>query len=231
MKKHIALSLLACTLPVSLAAQDSGFLSDYSKLEVSPNSGFTRIYIRPGTLDDLARINKLMIDQPSIIISDDSKYKGFKPSDVVLVAEELRAAVVDGVQGQYPVVEQPGDGVAYARWAVSNVRVDKAKRGVLSFTPVGAVAYGAKKAMSDVVDKTRAFDVVLEMEVSDSVSDEVFFAATLDVTETGEEAHWSDALAIANALGQRLACRLNNSRLAANERQDCQAIKVELGEF
>jgi hypothetical protein len=45
-------------------------------------------------------------------------------------------------------------------WAVSNIRLNKAKRGLLTYTPVGAVAYGAKTLASDVIDKTRAFDLV-----------------------------------------------------------------------
>jgi len=36
--------------------------------------------------------------------------------------------VIEGVQSQYPVVDQPGEGVGLARWAIANVRIDKAKR-------------------------------------------------------------------------------------------------------
>lgn len=231
MKEILVVSLLVLCLPASLAAQDSGFLSDYSKLEVKPSTGFTRTYISPGAENEIVRITKLMIDQPSFIISEDSKYKAIKPSDILFVAEKLREAVIDGVQGHYPVVEQPGEGVALVRWAITNVRVDKARRGVLSYTPVGLVAYGAKTAMSDIVNKTRAFDIVFEIEVSDSVNDEVLFAATLDMSASGKEVKWGDAVAVSNAIGQRLACRMNNSRLEENDRQDCLTIKVNLGEF
>jgi hypothetical protein len=140
----------------------------------------------------------------------------------------LRDAAIRGVQDLYPVVMEPGEGVALARWAISNVRIDKAKRGILNYTPPGAIIHGVKKARSDVVDKTRAFDVILELEVSDSLTDEVFMSATLDVTETGKELTWGDATAIAEALGKRMACRLNNSRLAESDREDCLSIKVNV---
>ena len=51
MKKYFVISLLMCCVPASLVAQDSGFLSDYSRLEVKPDTGFTRVYIKPGVED------------------------------------------------------------------------------------------------------------------------------------------------------------------------------------
>ena len=63
--------------------------------------------------------------------------------------------------------------------------------------------------------------------MSDSLTNEVFVSATLDVTETGEELTWGDATAFAEALGQRLACRLNNSRLEDGNRVDCLSIKID----
>jgi hypothetical protein len=142
------------------------------------------------------------------------------------VAESLRASMIEGVETRITVSEEPGEDVGLVSWAVSNIRVNKAKRGVLSYTPVGAVAYGAKTLASDVIDKTRAFDVVLEGEVTDSVTGEVLFAMVLDVTEAGEEAQWGDALALTNRFGQRLGCRIKNARLPVEEREDCLAIPI-----
>ena len=86
MKKYFLLSFLVCGFPLGLAAQDSGFLDDYSRLVENPEFGFSRVYMKPGAEDYLARIDKLMIDQPSFVFSSDSKYKGVKPSDVMFVA-------------------------------------------------------------------------------------------------------------------------------------------------
>ena len=124
-------------------------------------------------------------------------------------------------------MEEPGDGAALMNWAVSNIHLKKAKRGLLSYTPVGAVAYGAKTLASDIIDKTRAFDVVIEVEATDSATGEVLFAMVYDMSkEEGEEIAWEDALAFANGIGRRIGCRLNNSHLTENERVDCLNISL-----
>jgi hypothetical protein len=230
MTRKFSLALVATLISTGAMAEDSGFLTDYSKLTDGGASGFTRAYIAPGALETIARFNKVMIDQPSFVISPDSKYKGVKPNDIVVVGEELRAAVIDGVRTRFEVVEEPGDGAAVMSWAVTNLRLTKAKRGLLSYTPVGAVAYAGKTVMSDVVEKTRAFDVVFEVEATDSVTGEVLFAMVYDMTKKGEEAQWGDALALANGLGQRVGCRLRNASLAAADREDCLGIPISAAE-
>ena len=226
MRKLIFSVIAGCLACSSALAQDSGFLTDYSKLTTTGDSGFTRVYIAPGTIDTVGRFDHVMIDQPSIVISTDSKYRGAKPSDIASVAEALRASMIEGVQTRVTVSEEPGENVGLVSWAVSNIRLNKAKRGVLSYTPVGAVAYGAKTLASDVIDKTRAFDVVLEGELTDSATGEVLFSMVLDVTEAGEEAQWGDALALTNRFGQRLGCRIKNARLPVEDREDCLAIPI-----
>ena len=167
-----------------------------------------------------------MIDQPSFVISPDSKYRGVKPSDINSVGEALRAAVIEGVESRFKVVDKAGDGAILMSWAVSNIRLDKAKRGLLTYTPVGAVAYGAKTLASDVIDKTRAFDLVFEVELTDALTDEVLFALVYAPTEAGEEAKWGDVQVLATGLGQRLGCRLMNARLPKQDRENCLAIPV-----
>jgi len=212
---------------VSLAwAEDSGFLSDYSILTPDDEYGFTRAYIAPGALERIAQFNQVMIDQPSIIISADSKYRGAKPNDVLEVSEMLRTAMSEGVSESFSVVTEPGEGAALISWAVSNIYLKKAKRGVLGYTPVGAVAFGAKNMVSDVVDKTRAYDVIFEVEATNSLTGEVFFAMVYEMSDKQKETEWGDALALANGIGKRIGCRLSNSRLAVDDRADCLAIPV-----
>ena len=224
--RSLALASTCVIFSSGLYAQDSGFLEDYSKLSPGGNSGFTRVYIAPGAPDDMAGITSLMVDQPEIFIDPASKYKGFKPSDALAVGEELRAAFIKGIQETIPVVDEADDGTGFISWAVTNIRVNKKKRGVLGYTPVGAVAYGVKTGLSDVVDKTRAFDVTFEVEGRNAGTGEVLFAMVFDMTESGEEAQWRDALVLAEGLGKRAACRLLNTRLASEERVDCMSIPI-----
>ena len=168
----------------------------------------------------------VMIYFPEFFIDPNSKYKGIKPGDAVVVGTELRNAMIRGIEGSLSVVDEPGEGVELISWAVTNVRVEKKKRGVLGYTPVGAVAYGVKKQLSDVVDKTRAFDVVFELEATDLESGEVLFAMVLDLEEAGIKAEWGNALALAEGLGRRIGCQVNNTKLPDNERAECKAIPI-----
>ena len=224
-------SLLALAATPLVQAQDSGFLTSYDNLTPNAETGFTRAYIAPGAIDSIARFNQLMVDQPEIILAADSKYRGAKPQDILEVSETLRAAMIDGIGGRFPVVNAPGEGAALMSWAVSNIYLKKAKRGLLGYTPVGAVAYGAKTLASDVVDKTRAYDVVFEFEATHSVTGEVLFAGVVNLSEAGEEVEFESALALANGIGQRIGCRLNNARIAVADREDCLAISLTPGLF
>lgn len=223
--------LTLAAAPLALAQENSGFLTSYDNLS-SPGgiAGFTSAYIAPGALDSIARYNQIMVDQPEIILAADSEYRGAKPQDLLEVSEALRAAMIEGIGGRFPVVNAPGAGAGLMSWAVTNVHLKKKKRGLLGYTPVGAVAYGARNLATDAVDKTRAFDVVFEFEGSDSVNGEVLFAGIVNLGEAGEEVEFDTALGAAYGIGQRIGCRLNNARVGVAEREDCTAIPLTYDE-
>ena len=228
MYKQVCTTIAAlCLCSTSLQAENVQFLSDYSKLTDAGATGFTRIYIAPGAPDAMGKLANVMVDQPEFFIDPDSKYKGVKPSDAVSVGEALRAAMIRGIGSSIEVSDEATEGTGLLSWAVTNLRLNKKKRGVLGYTPVGAAAYGVKKQMSDVVDKTRAFDVTFEVEGSVAETGEVLFAMVFDMTEAGEEAKWEDGLLLAEGIGKRIGCRINNTRLAVGDRVDCTAIPIK----
>ena len=226
--KIIALTALCCFLPASLYADTTGvsFLSDYSRLTDGGETGFTKAYVATGATDRLKGMTGVMIDLPEFFIDPDSRYKGVKPGDAIVIGTELRDAMIRGIEENVIVVNEPGEGVDLVSWAVTNVRLEKKKRGVLGYTPVGAVAYGVKKQLSDVVDKTRAFDVVFEFEGTDLDSGEVLFAMVLDLSAAGIEADWGNALMLAEGLGRRIGCQINNSKLPVSERLECKTSPI-----
>lgn len=226
-RKFLTTAAVLCMFSTGLHAENVDFLSDYSKLTEGGNTGFTRVYIAPGALDSLRGLNSVLVDQPEFFIDPKSKYKGMKPADAEVVGEELRAAMIRGIGESVNVVNEPAEGSGLITWAVTNIRLNKARRGVLGYTPVGAVAYGVKKQLSDVVDKTRAFDVTFEIEAIDAETGEVLFAMVFDMAEAGVEAEWGDALVLTEGVGKRISCRMTNTRLAASEQVDCQSIPIE----
>lgn len=104
-----ALLLSASTVT---AADNSGFLTDYSKLKPLAGSN-TLMYTAPNAPTDFKKYKAVMMDQPEFVIADDSKYKGVKPDDAKAVADALRVQLSDAVtkNGRLFVVDKPGPGV------------------------------------------------------------------------------------------------------------------------
>src|SRR5450432_153754 len=106
-------TLLACGLSGIAAAQgyDQTFLDDYTKLVATPlknNMGTDLVYLHPGALEKLGKYTAVMVDEPEILISPNSDYKGAKPSDLEAIAELVRKDVDEALKaGGYGVVEAP----------------------------------------------------------------------------------------------------------------------------
>ena len=124
------------------------------------------------------------------------------------------------------VVDEPGPDVLYLRIAASNVYMQKKKRGLLGYTPVGLVAGTASRALSDFVDNIVLQEMTFELELLDSQTDTVL-AALVDKTPAGKKKKpaesWEDARAMIQYWADRLACRIGNIRKAPGEAAQCEA--------
>ena len=209
-----------------IVADDSGFLSDYSKLKPLAGSN-TLMYTAPNAFTDFKNYKAVMIDQPELIIADDSKYKGIKPDDAKAVADALRAQMSETVtkNGRMFVVDKPGPGVLYVRMAASNVHLKKKSRGLLGYTPAGLVVGGAVSAGQEMQQKIVLQDMNLEIEILDSQSQKVM-AALVDKINPGKKAKasesWSKEYTVMDYWATRFHCRLENSQKPENEWQDCE---------
>ena len=143
----LGLALVLLPLP-ALADQHeeySGFLEDYSELKPVQDREGVVAYTSPDW--DAKKYNKFMIPPMEIWIHADSEYKGVQPDKLKAISDGFRKILVDALDDGYPIVEEPGPGVAVLRIALTDVRLLKKKlMKWYTFTPVGAVATGAKKA-------------------------------------------------------------------------------------
>ena len=89
---------------------DKTFFDDYSHLlpRVDTLGGTDLRYVAPGALAKLAKYNAVMVDEPEVLISAQSDYKGAKPADLQAMATAMRTgAVVRLKVGGYNVVDAP----------------------------------------------------------------------------------------------------------------------------
>ena len=210
----------------SVLAQDIGssdFLSDYTQLKQSSDAHMDYTYLAEDAPGKMAKYSAVMIDQPEIFVAANSKYKGMKPDDMKQLADAFRASMAQSLSTTYMIVDQPGPNVLYIRFAISNVQLKKHKKGLLGYTPIGLVAGAAKSALtSDFTKKIDLKGLTMEVEILDSNSAEQF-AALLE-TRSGkkdEPASWEELEALITVYSQRVGCRLDNARVAEENRTDC----------
>jgi hypothetical protein len=237
MKTYLALILGVVLSSPAAMAEDTNFLSHPELLKPDARFGDALAYMVEDLTDRAKSYDRVMVDEPVIFIAPDSPYGGFKASDMASLSDMLRQSFAKGLSsepttfGTYSIVDQAGTGTLYLRLALKNVYIRKNKRGLLTYTPVGAVAKGVKDAASEAMDKSTLVEMTAEVEVLDSVTNEVLFAGVMDRGHRADKkakveeevANWEATGAIAEVMGRRMACRLDNARRPEGERRDCVA--------
>ena len=176
---RVILGIVASLIALPILAQDSGFMSDYSILqERVGDAAVDRAWIKDGLADQLVEFSAVMVDQPEIYLSEDTKDKFAKPDALKQLADTMRMAMVERLEaGGYTVTDQPGQNVLFMRWAISNLYVKKKKRGIFSYTPLGAVVHAtAQAAIKDLWEKVDIVEMTIELEFYDSATEELLAA-------------------------------------------------------
>jgi len=222
-----SLAFLTITALATAPARDiqsSGFLTDYSKLQRNDPGQTAYSYLAPDAPDRMSHYSAVLIDQPEIFISPDSKYKGMKPDDMKQLADAFRNAMVRELVDSYMIVDQPGPNVLYLRFAFTNLQLKKQKRRLLSYTPIGLVTHAVKSGMSDITKKIDLKGITIEMELIDSTTEEQFAAIIETRADTEEEpTSWEEVESLLVVYAQRFRCRLDNAHRPEEDRVDCLA--------
>lgn len=202
----------------------SGFMSDYTQLEKVTDGSADYRYLPPGSEDRMAQYNAVMIDQPEVFIAADSEYRGAKPKHLEALAETMRSALTSSLSENLGVVDAPGENVLYVTLGITNLKLEKKKKNILGYTPVGLVGgavVGA--ATTDLAKKATLEGLVLELEAFDSVSGERIVAIIdhLGSDDAGEDVSWDDLEVFMERYGRIMQCRFDNARLPAEQRANC----------
>jgi len=201
-------ALLLLPAVTGAAEKNSGFLESYAGMQTDADRGGAMIYRKPGTT--LAKYNRIAIAPVEIWFHPDSRYKGIDPDQLKAITDAMRSAIVDALEPRYPVVDKLGTGVLQVRLAITDVNLQKKKRGLLSFTPIGLAVTAAKDSAGKRISMAGA---ALEAELHDAVSGERV-GALLDrkpKDATEEKLSWG---AIENTLkfyAQRFRARLDEA--------------------
>jgi hypothetical protein len=238
MIKSLLTLMLGLCLTASAFGQDNDFLSDYSLLEENEDGSFIDILYKAQNMEQrLGEYDSVMVDQPEIFIAADSKYKGAKGDQLKALADIARLSTIAQLEaGGFHVVDEPGTDTLFMRWAITDLYLQKKKRGILSYTPIGMVVHATKGAATrDLWKKIDIVELKLESEWSDVVTGEILAAVVTHQQgfrkEKGTKADivsWQELEALFDTVGERMSCMLSNARSPEEEWDDCAAIWIEV---
>ena len=236
MKKFLILAVGLCTAATAFG-QDNDFLTDYSLLEPNVEGKFvSHRYFDVNVVRRMADYNAVFVDQPEIFISTDSKYKGAKGDQLKALADVARLATMERLEANgYTIATEPGANTLYFRWALTDLYLQKKKRGILSYTPVGFVVHATTQAaVRDLWKKIDIAEIRLEIELSDFVTGEILAAAVTRrhglrkaKGQKAEIVSWQDLDALFKTVGERFACALDNAKIPESEWTPCWEIWIE----
>lgn len=198
--------------------QQSGFLSDYSKLQPGPKGGAALVYIKPEV--NWASYNKVIIEPAVVWYSEHADYKGIKPIELMALTDYFNEAIVKNLEGAYSIVGTPGPGVLRIRVAITNVVPTNPAMDALTGTvPQARLISGISK----VTTGTSLFvgEASTEIEIRDSQTNQVL-AEAVD-RRAGEKKFlevkdkWTDAKEAMDYWAKRLRQRLDEGRSLAQE--------------
>jgi hypothetical protein len=224
-KAVLAGLLIAGGARAEAPAYEQNFLSDYSQLAgFETAKGWEFAYAAPGAFERLVNYTGVMVDQAEVHISPDSPYRGAKPDDLKAVSELMRDGLAGRLlRGGYNVVEAPAPGIIYLRMALTDLSLKKKKRGLLAYTPVGAVVKAGSDLVREMMDKYDILGMAIQGELVDSQTGEVLLAiVSVQGDPAGKERIDFDELELTmQDYGSRLRCRLDAAKRGEAKAVDC----------
>ena len=171
----IILMMLAPGISYAAESYESSFIENLPPLTKSDDDAGLLEWTKPEV--NIAAYDKLLVSQPHIILSAENKYNGLQPDQMVLLADRLAASFMNRLGDALEIVDAPSEGTVLMNMAVTEVLLKK-KRGLLSYTPVGAVAHAATsnstvKDLEGLAQKVQLQGANLEIELVDATTGEL----------------------------------------------------------
>lgn len=208
----LSAALWASAAPVR-AQPGSQFIADMPA-DMQPGAG------SPGSLRwispkaNLASYGKVMLEPLTFYVSPDSREKGLDADALKSLSDAFRGILIGQLKPNYPVVDKPGPGVLVLRPALTNVMLEKKRRGLLGYTPVGLLVNAARDEHAKNFSLKKA---ALEAELLDGASGErvaivIDQAPEKAADQAAEAMDWSALEKTLAYYAQNLARRLDAAR-------------------
>ena len=138
----LTLGLLLAVFASSCATEQraTGFLGEYAEnLQSGPEGGAKARWLKPEV--DFSKYDKLMVDSVVFYFADDSPSKAIDPVKLKELSDIFDLEFVQTLKEKYPIVADPGPGVARMRVAITDLKLNNPAVSTLStvtsVTPVG----------------------------------------------------------------------------------------------
>ena len=193
---------LIAVFALVLAGHVSGaesFLNESERAQLTPNPEVPGVMrhvtqgVGPGDYD------KMLFGSVTLYFAESSKAKDIDADEAKAISDSMRAAVVKAVAGagSMEVAETPGPSTVLINVAITEIDMQKKKRGLLGYTPVGLVASAAGELAG--MTRMQLKDANIEGELVDSVSGDVVALFRIDEVpkKKGEKSRsWDDVTTI-----------------------------------
>lgn len=152
----------------------SGFLQDYAKLRPVPGREGHYAWALPDT--ELRVYTRFILPPMEIWIDRDAQYHGL-PADVVQrLAAIYQKSFRSALAPEFPVVDQPGPGVATCRFAITGVTPERPGLRAVDVVPIKAAFNLVRGATGTAAKVAR---VSAEIECNDSVTGRALMAGVI----------------------------------------------------
>lgn len=211
MKKVAILSVLLLLPAIGFSKNyESRFIENLPKLTANETDPQMLEWTKEG-FSGLG-FTSLAIPQPVIILSDKNKYKGIQPDQQKLFADRMQTIFTSRFGDFIDIVDAPQSNSLVINIALTEL-IMKKKRGLLGYTPLGAVGHAAtsSRKIDDVeklAEKVNMKDANLELEFVDGRTGELVGVRVLQIAgkEKGrEEESWAALRKEITDLAERFA--------------------------
>ncbi|MDP0496901.1 MAG: DUF3313 domain-containing protein [Verrucomicrobiota bacterium JB024] len=190
----------------------SGFLPSYEGFKEDPDTGAWVWRKEEGVL---AQYNRFIISPIIVYPANDSEFKGISPDDLKKLTDYFRAELTQALdQAGYPVVFQPGKGVAVVRIAIVGVVPGNPVMYAGSWMPYARIADAANQATGGT--PMGVGSISIEAELLDSLTGaregaviDTLAGKKLEVRQSMNK--WGDIAQAVQTWAQRFAARVTKA--------------------